>query len=652
MADNMHHPDSSPRDELPGAIRSAVEQIRNTPPPPEAVDRALDRAAELGSAPRRGRRWYRHPAWLGACAATLLCLAVAGWAAFSHGPDTNATASALAFVGDSTSMEHPDLTNTDLGLDDSLQTDNLIRFKAGIVSGSLFTPLREGEALRQAQANGRPKDWNLGPINPITGLPLQGVDPAPNDAENYAHRADNPFQEASRVPLSTFSIDVDTASYSNVRRFLLQENRLPPPDAVRLESLINYFPYDYARPKDEHPVAFTLDIAQCPWNDKHHLLRIALAARKIDPGQLPARNFVFLIDTSGSMSAENRLPLFKAALHLLVDQLTARDRVAIVAYAGESGLVLPTTRGDDKDTIRKAINRLNAEGSTNGGEGIVQAYRVAKEQFIKGGVNRVILGTDGDFNVGVTSEGDLVRLIEEQRKTGVYLSILGFGMGNLKDSTLEKLAHHGNGHYAYIDTLDEAKKVFVEQGAALVTLARDVKLQVEFNPKKVGAYRLLGYESRLLRAQDFNDDKKHAGDMGAGHTVTALYEIVPPGLPLPAVPGTDALKYQEKSKPTPAADSDEWLTVKLRYKDPESDTSKLLSRSLSGRVTKLADAPADFRFAAAVASFSLTLRNSPYKGSANHAQARELAKGALGADPGNHRANLVELVRVAERLAK
>jgi Ca-activated chloride channel family protein len=472
-----------------------------------------------------------------------------------------------------------------------------------------------------------------------------------HNTASYAHIVDNPFRTVANAPLSTFSIDVDTASYSNVRRFLLQDRRLPPPDAVRLEELVNYFPYAYPRPVDNRPVAFTLDVAECPWRPQHHLVRIALAAKKIDPREMPPRNFVFLIDTSGSMDAPNRLPLLKSALKLLVEQLTWRDRVAIVAYAGTAGLVLPSTPGDDKRSILAAIDRLNAAGSTNGGEGIVLAYRIAQANFLKGGVNRVILGTDGDFNVGVTSEGALVRLIEEKRKSGVFLTVLGFGMGNLKDATLEKLASHGNGHYAYIDTEAEARKVFVEQGAALVTVAKDVKIQVEFNPRRVAGYRLLGYENRLLRDQDFNNDGKDAGDMGAGHTVTALYEIVPAGKPVPA-PGVDPLRYQVPAELAPAAESEEWLTVKLRYKDADAQTSKLLSQALTGKSCKFAEAPSDFRFAAAVASFAMLLRKSPHRGETSYAMVRQQAGNALGADPNGHRAELLRLVAAAQEIER
>jgi Ca-activated chloride channel family protein len=482
--------------------------------------------------------------------------------------------------------------------------------------------------------------------------PLLNPEPGPEEhnTEAYDHIVENPFLAADRNPLSTFALDVDTASYSNVRRFLLTEGRLPPPDAVRIEELVNYFPYAYPSPEGTHPVSFTLGIAECPWDATHHLARIGLAAARLDPDRLPPRNLVFLVDTSGSMDAPNRLPLLQQSLRLLVGQLNGRDRVALVAYAGSAGLVLPSTSGDRKRAILRAIDGLRAGGSTNGGEGIVLAYRVAQENFQPGGLNRVILGTDGDFNVGVTSQGDLVRLIEEKRKSGVYLTVLGFGMGNLKDATLEKLADHGNGHYAYIDTEAEARKVFVEQGAALVTVAKDVKLQVEFNPRRVGAYRLIGYENRLLKAQDFHDDRKDAGDLGAGHTVTALYEIVPAGQPLP-VPRVDPLKYQKPPAPAPAAAGDDWLTVKLRYKDPDAETSKLLSRSLAGPVQKMKDAPADFRFASAVAAFGMLLRDSQYRGEATYGLVGELARGGLGADPNGHRAEFLELVEAAGRLA-
>ncbi len=479
--------------------------------------------------------------------------------------------------------------------------------------------------------------------------PLSPLTTSDAGHETYNPIVDNPFLAAQPNPLSTFSIAVDTASYSNVRRFLLQEKKLPPTDAVRVHELINYFPYSYPQPLGDDPVAFTVNLTDCPWEPSHHLVRIGLKGKQFDADHLPPRNFVFLVDTSGSMDEPNRLPLLKAGLSMLVEQLNENDRVSIVQYAGRAGLVLPPTPGDEKAEIRRALDSLYASGSTNGGEGIVLAYRLAEKTFIQGGINRVILGTDGDFNVGVTDAGSLVRLIEQKRKTGVYLTVLGFGMGNLKNAEMEQLAHHGNGHYAYIDSEIEARKVFVEQGLSLVTIAKDVKLQVEFNPAKVGAYRLIGYENKLLRAEEFNDDGKNAGDLGVGHTVTALYEIVPAGLPLPT-PGVDPLKYQKTVQPTDRAASGEWLTVKLRYKDPESDASKLLEKPLTGPVVPFEAAPADHRFAASVAEFGMLLRHSDYRGRANYRQMRDVAQQSLGDDVHGHRAEFLKLVDAAEAL--
>jgi Ca-activated chloride channel family protein len=477
--------------------------------------------------------------------------------------------------------------------------------------------------------------------------------PKPGEAHNtetYNHIVDNPFLLAAKFPLSTFSIDVNTASYSNVRRFLLQEKKLPPKDAVRIAELVNYFEYDYAEPKGEHPIALATEVAECPWDTRLKLVRIGLQAKKISLDDLPPRNLVFLVDTSGSMDAPNRLPLLKQSLQLLTAQLRPQDRVAIVAYAGSAGLVLPSTPGTEREKIVAALNRLHAGGSTNGGEGIELAYKVAQQNFIKGGVNRVIIGTDGDFNVGITNEGDLVRLIEEKRRTGVYLSVLGFGMGNLKDATMEKLAHHGNGHYAYIDTLDEARKQFVDRGGALHTLANDVKIQVEFNPAKVHAYRLVGYENRLLKDQDFNDDRTDAGDLGAGHSVTAFYVIAPPGVNID-VPAIDNLKYQQPPRLSDAALTDEMLTVKVRYTPPDTTKSRLLTQPVPAKSMPFAQASSDFRFAAAVATFGMVLRDSPYKGTATYAQVTQIAGAALGKDATGHRAEFLQLVQIADQLA-
>jgi Ca-activated chloride channel family protein len=470
-------------------------------------------------------------------------------------------------------------------------------------------------------------------------------DTVPHDTEAYDRIDDNPFHRVATRPLSTFSVDVDTASYSNLRRFL-REGRLPPKDAIRIEEMINYFSYDYPAPVRGEPFSITTEVTQSPSNPKFQLVRIGLAAPKIEDAQVPPRNLVFLLDVSGSMNSPNKLPLLKQAMNLLVDQLRPQDTIAIVTYAGYAGLALPATSGKDKDTIRNAIFRLEPGGSTNGAAGIQLAYAIAEENKKKGGINRVILATDGDFNVGTTSQGDLTRLIEKERSRGVFLTVLGFGMGNYKDSTMEKLADRGNGNYAYIDSIAEARKVLVEEaGATLVTVAKDVKLQIEFNPATVAGYRLIGYENRLLRDQDFNDDTKDAGDIGAGHRVTALYEIVPAGLEVPSAK-VDALKYQTPATPA-GASSHELMTVKIRYKAPDSSTSKLLSRAVQAGAVEFAKASSDTRWAAAIASFGMLLRESPHRGNLSWAQVQGMAKAALGADPEGYRRQALELMRVA-----
>jgi Ca-activated chloride channel family protein len=470
------------------------------------------------------------------------------------------------------------------------------------------------------------------------------------NTETYDHIRDNAFVLVAQDPRSTFSVDVDTASYSIVRRFL-RDGQLPPRDAVRIEELINYFPYAYEPPSGGVPFAVHMETAACPWKPSHRLVRIGLKGREVPRGERPPSNLVFLIDVSGSMNEPNKLPLVKAALRLLVEQLQPEDRVAIAVYAGSEGLALPSTPGSDKAAILSAIESLSPGGSTHGSAGIRLAYETAAASYIEGGVNRVILATDGDFNVGVTSPGELVRLIEAKAKSGVFLTALGFGMGNLKDATLEKLADHGNGNYAYIDGLSEARKVFVEQiGGTLVTIAKDVKLQVEFNPAKVKAFRLVGYENRVLAHQDFNDDTRDAGDIGAGHTVTALYEIVPPGVAVD-VPGVDPLKYQSTAGPRPASASGELLTLTLRYKQPDSDHSARLDVPLEDSGQSFQDASPDFRFAAAVAAFGMALRDSPYKGDARLQAIQEWARSGLGEDEGGHRAELITLMTQVRRLS-
>ncbi|NVB80614.1 MAG: DUF3520 domain-containing protein [Kofleriaceae bacterium] len=466
-----------------------------------------------------------------------------------------------------------------------------------------------------------------------------------HNTEAYSRIDDNPFDAVSAQPLSTFSIDVDTASYANTRRFL-REGMLPPKDAVRVEELINYFHYDYPAPAKGAPFSITTEVGPAPWNSRHKLVRIGLASQAIADADVPARNLVFLLDVSGSMSDANKLPLLISAMNLLVDNLRSKDRISIVVYAGASGLVLPSTRGDRKLEIRTALASLEAGGSTNGAEGIQLAYQQARANFIENGINRVILCTDGDFNVGTTSEGDLTRLIEDEREHHVFLTVLGFGMGNLKDSTMEKLADRGNGNYAYIDTLDEARKVLVKQGGAtLITVAKDVKIQVEMNPATVAGYRLIGYENRLLAAEDFNDDKKDAGEIGAGHAVTALYEIVPAGEPVPRAK-VDKLKYQTPATPTGTA-STELMTVKVRYKAPTGDASKLLSQVVQNASVSLERTSIDFRWAMAVAGFGMLLRESPERGSLSWPQVLTLAKSSLGKDSDGYRRELLELVQIA-----
>jgi Ca-activated chloride channel family protein len=462
------------------------------------------------------------------------------------------------------------------------------------------------------------------------------------NTEEYKRIRDNGFQEALTTPVSTLSIDVDTASYSNIRRFL-NAGRLPPVDAVRTEELLNYFTYDYPQPAGEHPFSVTTEVGDCPWQPGNKLVLVGLQGRTIPPAQLPPANLVFLIDVSGSMASPDKLPLLKTAFKLLVRELRPEDRVAIVVYAGRAGIVLEPTPGSDKDKIIAAIDSLQAGGSTAGGAGLKLAYAVAKRSFLPGGNNRVILATDGDFNVGESSEGGLTRLIEERRDDGIFLSVLGFGMGNIKDNKMEALADSGNGMYAYIDSAQEAKKVMVGQLAGtLYTIAKDVKLQIEFNPAKVAQYRLIGYENRLLDKRDFSDDKKDAGDMGAGHAVTVLYEIIPAGAG--GEGQGDPLAYQ---RPVLVA-SDDLLQVKIRYKKPGEAVSTLFVKHLAGDAS--VGLPANLRFAAAVAEYAMLLRNSEFKGQATWRQALELAQGARGPDREGYRAEFIRLIEIGELL--
>jgi Ca-activated chloride channel family protein len=473
-----------------------------------------------------------------------------------------------------------------------------------------------------------------------------GPFPPPFNTEAYDYIQENRFRRVGTEPVSTFSIDVDTASYANMRRFL-NDGTLPPADAVRTEELVNYFRFAYPDAPANAPFSVTTEVAACPWNSRHRLALIGLQARRIPDDRTPPRNLVFLLDVSGSMMPHNKLPLVKTAMRMLVDTLKPADRVAIVVYAGATGLALPSTPGDRKADIQRAIAELNAGGSTNGAAGIQLAYDTAAKAFIKGGINRVILATDGDFNVGVTSQGELVRLIEEQRERGIFLSVLGVGTGNVKDSTMEKLADMGNGNYAYLDSLHEARRVLIaEAGATLLTVAKDVKIQVEFNPRAVAAYRLIGYENRMLNREDFNDDKKDAGEIGSGHTVTALYELIPPGEKIDG-PDVDPLKYQEPSRPASSANSGELMTVKLRYKEPDGDRSQLISTAVRDQSRELTP---NLGFAAAVAEFAMLLRGSEFKGQSTWESARALAKQYRGEDPDGYRSEFIRLVELAAAL--
>jgi Ca-activated chloride channel family protein len=470
--------------------------------------------------------------------------------------------------------------------------------------------------------------------------------------EVFAPIVDNLFVFVNQDRQSTFSIDVDTASYANVRRFLTQ-NLLPPKDAVRIEELLNYFPYNDPPPppSSAEPFAVHVEVAGCPWDAGHRLVRIGIAAKPIDQSRRPPSNLVFLVDVSGSMDAENKLPLVQWGLQRLVEQLGENDQVAMVVYAGASGLVLPSTSCLKKAEILAAIEQLRAGGSTNGGAGIQLAYDVATQHFIKNGTNRVILATDGDFNVGITKDDDLVRLIEAKAKSGVFLSVLGFGMGNLKDAKLEKLADKGNGHYAYIDSPREAYKVLVEEmGSTLVTVAKDVKIQVDFNPAKVSQFRLIGYENRVMAHRDFNDDTKDAGEIGAGHHVTALYELVPPGNESPSKSAELGSAIARKPALT-AGSGPESFTVKMRYKRPNEDTSRPLDQPAIDRGLDFARASDDLKLAAAVAGFGMMLRDSPYKGSLTYAAVLEIAQPTLARDPSGYRKEFVEMVRKAQALA-
>jgi Ca-activated chloride channel family protein len=482
-------------------------------------------------------------------------------------------------------------------------------------------------------------------------FPDTGVQPQ-QEREGYEYIPENTFLRTSDNPLSTFSIDVDVASYSNIRR-MIGQGQLPTPGAVRIEEMINYFKYDYPAPITEDPFAVHTEIAACPWMPEHRLVMIGLQGKQIPTKNLPPSNLVFLVDVSGSMQDPQKLPLVKTSMKLLVDQLRPQDRVAMVVYAGSAGLVLPSTAGSDKERIRQAIDGLEAGGSTAGGAGIKLAYQVAREHLREGGNNRVILCTDGDFNVGASSDDALVRMIEQERESGVFLTVLGYGMGNYQDAKMQKLADKGNGNHAYIDNLAEARKVLVSEfGGTLFTIAKDVKLQVEFNPALVQGYRLIGYENRVLAKEDFNNDRKDAGELGSGHTVTALYEIIPVGVQTRLLDSVDALKYKPVMKPAGKESfANELMTVKLRYKQPQGSVSKMLVHPVTNTRKSWAEASENFRFAAAVAGFGMILRKSAYQGSLDYAMVDRMVSGAIGNDPGGYRRAFRALVGDAALLA-
>ena len=470
--------------------------------------------------------------------------------------------------------------------------------------------------------------------------------------DKFQHLSENEFIAVADEPLSTFSIDVDTASYSKLRSYLTDYGQLPPQDAIRIEELINYFDYQYPQPDGDHPFSVSSELAACPWNDRHRLARIGIKAKDVKAEHRPPSNLVFLLDVSGSMDHVNKLPLLIQGMKLLARQLNAQDRVAIVVYAGSSGLVLDSVSGDRQKEILDALSRLSAGGSTNGGAGIQLAYRLAMDKFIRNGTNRVILCTDGDFNVGTTNTGDLVRLAETHAADGVYLSVLGFGIGNHNDAMLEEISNKANGNYAFIDNMTEAKKVLVEELSGTIhTVAKDVKIQVEFNPTRVAAYRLIGYENRLLADRDFNDDKKDAGEIGAGHTVTALYEIVPVEIDSPlATSSVSDLKYQSRRTTTEAAGGDESFTVNLRYKRPDADDSELLAYGVMDEGLEFAEASSDFKFATSVAMFGMILRNSKHRGASNFDSVLEIAPKNQQPSNDPYRSEFVQLVGLAKSL--
>ncbi len=531
-----------------------------------------------------------------------------------------------------------EIAEEEIYFDQSIKTDNKVHKKVGSTAYSMSPPPpppppTEAEIFKIIQKE-QPAIEETRPFN----------------TESYAHIPENDFKEVLENPLSTFSIDVDRASYSNCRRYL-NRGQIPPPGSIRIEEFVNYFDYDYPQPDDKDPFSVNTEIGPCPWNPEHKLLHIGLQGKSIEQEKLPPANLVFLLDVSGSMRSSYKLPLLKSAFKLLINQLREEDMVSIVTYAGSSGLVLPPTSGSNKQKIRDALDQLSAGGSTAGASGIQLAYQVAQENFLRKGNNRVILATDGDFNVGLSSDAALVQLIEEKRNKGVFLSVLSFGSGNYQDTKMEQLADNGNGNYAYIDNIKEAKKTLVnEMGSTLFTIAKDVKLQLEFNPNHVQAYRLLGYENRVLKKEDFNNDKKDAGDIGAGHSVTAVYELIPANSKnsQALLTSVDPLKYQKTKKLSNAANSSEWATVKLRYKKPDSNTSKLLSVTVDDTDSSLRQTSDNYRLSAGIIAYAMLLKKSKYTQDCTYQMAIELIESLSQKD--EYKKELLGLIEIAAQL--
>lgn len=555
-----------------------------------------------------------------------------------------------------------------MNLIEKIYLKNLISISAGAVIAAMFIMLQgcggqrlagivEGERSQEAvlyreSAKKMKMEGAAGISNDLSSTnDMDDNGAVVHNTEEYDIIRENEFKDAKENPLSTFSIDVDTASYSNVRRYI-NYNQLPPKDAVRIEEMINYFRYDYPQPQGEHPFSITTEISEAPWNRSNKLVLIGIQGKSLDYANLKPSNLVFLLDTSGSMEDPNKLPLLKKSLAILLDELSARDRIAIVAYAGSAGLVLPSTPAKDKDKILDAFNSLTAGGSTAGGEGIELAYKVAKQNLIKDGNNRVILCTDGDFNVGTSSTSELVRMIEEKRKNDIYLTICGFGMGNYKDGRMEQISKAGNGNYFYVDNIKEAQKIFGrEMRANMFTIAKDVKIQVEFNPLKVKGYRLIGYENRLMAKEDFDDDLKDAGELGAGHTVTALYEIIP-AESKHETKTSGNLKYQETKIKPDAASNNEIMTLKMRYKPIKDDKSRLIEKPVTEANTEFAKTSDNFRFASSVAGFGMLLRESKFRNDLTAKDVIKVAKGSKGKDDEGYRAEFIDLVEKFSLLSK